>query len=728
MANINGTNLPDVLPLTETPESLAILAGNDLIITLDGNDIVRAFTGDDTVNGGMDNDRLFGNAGNDILNGEQGDDELQGGQDQDVLNGNDGSDFLFGNRGVDTIRGGIGNDELYGGKENDFLYGEEGDDVLAGDVGADVLNGGLGNDTFVIGRRSDLFANQVGAISTGGATVLDADTIEDFGQFGTDTFRLIGGLKFSELSITDGSGQFFNDAIIQDGRTGQVLAIVKGVSANRLLNSPQLFQEDGTQIGVTPPQGALQFGQASYQGIEGQSVTVKVVRDVNNSQNTVSVDVGVLGGSATAGADYQTFNQTLNFAAGQIEQTFTVNLLNDTVVDSGETIRLLLSKPTGGAVLGQQDSSILTILDVGATGGTGGAGGTPPGTSTFQFSGATYTATEGTATVQAAINITRTGDTSQAGSVTFSTGTGGTATAGSDYTAVANQVVSFAAGETTKTVNVPVLSDAITPEADETVNLTLTAPTGGTLGTQATSVLTIKDVSTASTTTPPGSTAVGNTLQFNSDPNAVTIDAGLLSLFPGGINGGGGDDQLTVPATTPATAATVRGEAGNDVINGTAATAPITADGGDGNDAITGSTVAGDKLLGGAGADIINTGALGGATVVGGSDLDRITAQGGNNIYAYQASDTAGSVLTADQITGWTAATDKIGLGPGLTSLVITPEVVNVAGVATTPDLALSYVDANSTKKYLAVLVDTAATDFVAATNVTNVAASTFTL
>ncbi|GAB4340216.1 MAG: hypothetical protein Fur0042_00750 [Cyanophyceae cyanobacterium] len=382
MANINGTNLPDVLPLTETPEALALLAGNDLIITLDGNDIVRAFTGDDTVNGGMDNDRLFGNAGNDLLNGEQGDDELQGGQDQDVLNGNDGNDFLFGNRGVDTIRGGIGNDELYGGKENDFLYGEEGDDVLAGDVGADVMNGGLGNDTFVIGRRSDLFANQVGAISTGGATVLDADTIEDFGQFGTDTFRLIGGLKFSELSITDGSGQFLNDAIIQDGRTGQVLAIVKGVSANRLLNSPQLFQEDGTQIGVTPPQGALQFGQASYQGIEGQSVTVKVVRDVNNAQNTVSVDVGVLGGSATAGADYQTFNQTLNFAAGQIEQTFTVNLLTDTVVDSGETIRLLLSKPTGGAVLGQQDSSILTILDVGATGGTGTTppGTTPPGT------------------------------------------------------------------------------------------------------------------------------------------------------------------------------------------------------------------------------------------------------------------------------------------------------------------------------------------------------------
>ncbi|MCG9886012.1 MAG: hypothetical protein MH825_10650 [Cyanobacteria bacterium] len=726
MANINGTNLPDVLPLTETPESLAILAGNDLIITLDGNDIVRAFTGDDTVNGGMDNDRLFGNAGNDILNGEQGDDELQGGQDQDVLNGNDGSDFLFGNRGVDTIRGGIGNDELYGGKENDFLYGEEGDDVLAGDVGADVLNGGLGNDTFVIGRRSDLFANQVGAISTGGATVLDADTIEDFGQFGTDTFRLIGGLKFSELSITDGSGQFFNDAIIQDGRTGQVLAIVKGVSANRLLNSPQLFQEDGTQIGVTPPQGALQFGQASYQGIEGQSVTVKVVRDVNNSQNTVSVDVGVLGGSATAGADYQTFNQTLNFAAGQIEQTFTVNLLNDTVVDSGETIRLLLSKPTGGAVLGQQDSSILTILDVGATGG-GGNGGT--GTSTYQFGGATFTATEAATTVQAAITISRTGDTTQAGSVSFAT-SDGTATAGADYTAT-NQVVSFAAGETVKTVNVPVLTDAIAEATAETVNLTLTSPTGGTLGTQATATLSINDQGTTTTppgTLPPGSTAVGNTLQFNNDPNAIPVQDALVSTFPNGINGGGGDDQFTFSNTIPAT---MRGEGGSDTFfpdATTAPTAPVSIDAGDGNDVITGSPIAGDKLIGGPGDDIITAGAGGGATVAGGAGRDTLVPGGAGDTFAFQRADATTSPFTADIIgnatTPFTSGTDKIGLGPDIATLALAQQVQDFTGDGT-PDLALFFNDGGSLK-YLAVLNGVAAP--LPATDFVNVPSSTFTV
>ncbi len=61
-------------------------------------------------------------------------------------------------------------------------------------------------------------------------------------------------------------------------------------------------------------------------------------------------------------------------------------------------------------------------------------------------------------------------------SVTFTT-SDGTATAGSDYTAT-TQVLNFNAGETSKTVNVPVLGDT-TNEPDETFNVALSAPTNG---------------------------------------------------------------------------------------------------------------------------------------------------------------------------------------------------------------------------------------------------------
>ena len=735
MAVINGTNFPDVLPITETQAALDSLAGNDVISGFDSNDIIRGYTGDDRILGGNDNDRLFGNQGVDTLEGEAGDDELLGGVGTDLLLGGGGNDLLYGNMDNDQLYGGSGNDDLYAGKGNDLLFGEDGDDVLSGDLGADTMRGGNGNDVFVIGRRSDSFSAQTGQISTGGATVLEADVIEDFNQFGQDQIRLIGGMTMSDLDIFDGSGQTAGSAIIRDKGNNQILAVVKGVSANQLMNTPGTFSSDGTQPGSVPPQGGLEFSVANLTGTEGSQVEVTVTRNVNNSAGAVSVDVGVLGGTATANADYKPFNQTLNFAPGQISQTFKVDLVDDApLADSGETIRMLLSRPTGGAILGKQDSAILTIVDKGATGG----GGTTPGASTFQFSGATYTATEGTApaTVQAAINITRTGDTTTAGSVTFSTSAGGTApaTAGTDYTAVTNQVVSFAAGETTKIVNVPILSDAISPEPDETVNLTLTAPTGGTLGTQATSVLTIKDVAavTPPGTLPPGSSVVGNTLQFNDLNNAATIDNSLMSTFPGGINGGAGDDQFTIPVTTTVPV-TVRGQAGNDIVNGSAAaaTAPITADGGDGNDQLIGSTnVAADKLLGGAGDDVIIGGA-GADIIVGGAGRDQLTggsvatpADTAADIFAFQASDSTTSFLTADQIIGFETGIDKIGLGPDLATLAISLETVNADGGAAANDTAFTFVDASGVKKYLAVALNVAAVT----TDVTNVASTTFTI
>ena len=65
----------------------------------------------------------------------------------------------------------------------------------------------------------------------------------------------------------------------------------------------------------------------------------------------------------------------------------------------------------------------------------------------------------------------------------------GTATAGSDYTATSG-TLTFAAGETTKTVSVPVLGDT-SVESDETFTLTLSNPAGATLGAAASATATI---------------------------------------------------------------------------------------------------------------------------------------------------------------------------------------------------------------------------------------------
>ena len=123
-------------------------------------------------------------------------------------------------------------------------------------------------------------------------------------------------------------------------------------------------------------------------------------------------------------------------------------------------------------------------------------------TGTLQFSSAAYSVTEPSGSEEL-VTITRTGGSAGAIAVTFATSDGtatatfatsdGTATAGSDYTAT-TETVSWADGETaSKTVNVEILDDKVV-EADETVHLTLSNPTGGaTLGTPSEADLTILD-------------------------------------------------------------------------------------------------------------------------------------------------------------------------------------------------------------------------------------------
>jgi subtilisin-like proprotein convertase family protein len=118
---------------------------------------------------------------------------------------------------------------------------------------------------------------------------------------------------------------------------------------------------------------------------------------------------------------------------------------------------------------------------------TTGAVATP---GTLQFSSATYSVTEGTA--NATITVERVGGSAGAVSATFNTVAGGTAVAGSQYTTT-SQSVNFIAGQLSQTVNVPILDNVVVEGSNRTVNMTLSAPTGGASLGLAAAVLTITD-------------------------------------------------------------------------------------------------------------------------------------------------------------------------------------------------------------------------------------------
>lgn len=105
----------------------------------------------------------------------------------------------------------------------------------------------------------------------------------------------------------------------------------------------------------------------------------------------------------------------------------------------------------------------------------------------LQFITATYFAGEGS---NATITVDRWGYLTGTSTIDYAT-SNGTATAGSDYVAVSG-TLRFNQGETQKSFTVPIIYDK-TPEPNETINLTLTNPTGSTARGRQTAVLQIND-------------------------------------------------------------------------------------------------------------------------------------------------------------------------------------------------------------------------------------------
>jgi uncharacterized delta-60 repeat protein len=116
---------------------------------------------------------------------------------------------------------------------------------------------------------------------------------------------------------------------------------------------------------------------------------------------------------------------------------------------------------------------------------------------TVQLGSPSYSVNENDGSVN--ITVAKTGADALAASVQYTTNNG-SATAGVDYTAVSG-VLSFAAGETTKNIVIPITDDSLF-EGNETFTLTLSTPSGANLGSQSSAVVTIVDNDSQPTPTP----------------------------------------------------------------------------------------------------------------------------------------------------------------------------------------------------------------------------------
>jgi predicted extracellular nuclease len=169
---------------------------------------------------------ILGTAGNDHLVGTAKSDRIQGLAKNDTLKGLAGNDKLYGDAGNDKLYGGEGNDIIYAGQGNDKIYADDGDDVIFAEAGNNKIDSGLGFDTVFSGSGRDAFVLASGE---------GFDRIENF-TVSQDRIEL-SGLKFADITITQGTGTDANNTLITMTNTEDFLASLIGVQANTITSS-----------------------------------------------------------------------------------------------------------------------------------------------------------------------------------------------------------------------------------------------------------------------------------------------------------------------------------------------------------------------------------------------------------------------------------------------------------------------------------------------------------
>jgi hypothetical protein len=343
----------------------------------------------------------------------------------------------------------------------------------------------------------------------------------------------------SRPSVTLSGNGISNVNLVVNSATSATVTFAVAANASAGQRDITFTNPDGQAVkvvgGFTVSGGVastIAFSQSDYSATEGQGpATITVVRD---GGTTGTATVHLTSSNGTAGSqDFTAVNTTVSFGAGEATKNVSVQITDDNLAETSETVNLTLSN-AAGATLASPSTATLTIQDNEA-----------PQPTTLSFASGTFAALE--ASGAATVTVTRSGGTTGISTATVSVTAGGTAGAG-DFT-LASGAVSFGAGETSKNVTLTLVDDSLI-EGPETVNLALTVNSGGTAAAPTTAVLTIGD-DTAKTV--PGSLAAnalsGHTVQLTwEDRSTNETSFEVLRRFTGGSLLSIG----TVPANTTA--------------------------------------------------------------------------------------------------------------------------------------------------------------------------------
>jgi Calx-beta domain len=348
------------------------------------------------------------------------------------------------------------------GANSDLLWAESMGGPAA-ELGRSIGVDGSG-DVYVTGSFGDTVDFDPGAASFNltsvGITDVVVSRLDRVGNF-VWAGQLAGpGMMWTNDLGLDGAGNVylagtFTGSTDFDPGPGEYLLNSKLDSTGIARSDAFVVKLNQTDAPPPPPAPSLSIHDVSVS--EGNSGTTTVIFTVTRSGDTaqeVTVAYATANGTATAGSDYEAADGTLIFAPGETSQTITVLVNGDRAGEANETFSVNLSGATNATIADGQgvgtildDEPRISISDVTKREGKKGQ------TTLFTF----------TVTLSAAYD--------QAVTMSFRTVDGTATTGDGDYIAKSG-TLTFAPGETTKTITIEVKGDS-KKEANETFYLDL---------------------------------------------------------------------------------------------------------------------------------------------------------------------------------------------------------------------------------------------------------------
>ncbi|NER20064.1 MAG: DUF4347 domain-containing protein [Symploca sp. SIO1C2] len=364
--------------------------------------------------------------------------------------------------------------------------------------------------------------NDVMVSEDGGAAIFTVSLDQVSAQDVTVDFATAAGTAINPDDFTDTTGT----VTIAAGQTSATISIP--IISDTIDEIDEMFTvnlSNAVNANITDPQGVgtitdnnvppnLSIDNVTVDEAAG-TATFTVSLDQTSGQN-ITVDFATVAGTATETADFTANNGTLTILAGETTGTITVDIIDDALDELNETFTVELSNATNANIVDAEGLGTITDDDAAPN---------------LSINDLTVNEGAGTAT----FTVTLDAASGQDVTVNFTTNDD-TAVNPDDFTGN-NGTLTIAAGETTGTITVDIVDDAI-DEVDETFTVDITSATNATI-TDNQGIGTITD----------------NDLAPNVSIDDVTVDeAAGVATFTISLDGASGEDVTVDFATAVGTA------------------------------------------------------------------------------------------------------------------------------------------------------------------------------